>query len=378
MKWYHRISGLLFILFVFGLGIALFVLPDRAYSSKEKRNLAQFPALSLRSIADGSFMDGMEDYAADQFPMRDDFMQMKTALVRAEGKVESQGVYIAKDGSLMERFDAPDKKNEAETLNAINAFMTKYEKANRYFMLVPNAVSVEAEYLPDNAPTADQNAYMDEVFGSLPAGTALDLRPLFNKDKNLKRLYYRTDHHWTTDGAYSAFSLYANVAGLSDVPTFRPSVISNNFTGSLVSESGFSVNTPDAISVYLPDTPEDFYYTVSYTNENLRQASCYDTEKLAEDDQYQVFFGGNHPVIEIKTSLESDRSLLVIKDSYANCFIPFLIPEYSSITVIDPRYYYDDIDALMMSEDFTDILFLYNVNTFAEDTNLKTVLKNDY
>ena len=378
MKWFRRISGLLFILFVFGLAIAALLLPDRAYSSKEKRNLAQFPTLSMRSIADGSFMDGIEDYAADQFPMRDDFMQMKTALVRAEGKVESQGVYAAKDGSLMERFDAPDKKNEAETLNAISSFMTRYESANQYFMLVPNAVSVEAEKLPDNAPTADQNAYIDEVFASLPQGTAIDLRPLFNKDKQTKQLYYRTDHHWTTDGARSAFDIYANVAGLAGVPDFNRSVISNDFYGSLVSESGFSVNTPDAVSVYLPDMPEDFFYTVTYTNENLRKISCYDTEKLTEDDQYQVFFGGNHPVIEIKTSLESDRSILVIKDSYANCFIPFLIPEYHSITVIDPRYYYDDIDALMMSEDFTDVLFLYNVNTFAEDTNLKTVLKNNY
>ena len=110
MKWYYRISGLLFILFVFGLAIAALLLPDRAYSSKEKRNLAQFPTFSMRNIADGSFMDGMEDYAADQFPMRDDFMQMKTALVRAEGKVESQGVYIAKDGSLMGRIRKMKRK----------------------------------------------------------------------------------------------------------------------------------------------------------------------------------------------------------------------------------------------------------------------------
>ena len=89
-----------------------------------------------------------------------------------------------------------------------------------------------------------------------------------------------------------------------------------------------------------------------------------------------MFFGGNHPIIEINTSLDSTRSLLVIKDSYANCFLPFLVPEYRSVTVVDPRYYYDDIDVLMESRGFTDVLFLYNVNTFAEDTNLKTVLKN--
>ena len=377
MKWYRRIAGFLFIIFIFGLAAAALLQPDRAYSAAEKRNLTQFPALSLRTIADGSFMDRMEDYAADQFPLRDTFMRLKTRLSILRGSVESQGVYRCKDGSLMERFDAPDRENYKETLAAISAFSARYKGPDMYFMLVPNAVSVYPEKLPDHAPTEDQNAYMDRFYKDLPLSIrALDLRNDLNAAAADTQLYYASDHHWTTDAALIAFMNYKKTAGLDNVPPFHRSVIANDFTGSLVSESGFSVPAPDAITVYLPEEPEDFYYTVSYTNENLRRASCYETEKLKEDDKYQVFFGGNHPIIEINTSLDSTRSLLVIKDSYANCFLPFLVPEYRSVTVVDPRYYYDDIDVLMESRGFTDVLFLYNVNTFAEDTNLKTVLKN--
>ena len=377
MKWYRRIAGLLFILFVFGLAAAFILLPDQSYSAMEKRNLSQFPELSARTLADGSFMDGMEDYAADQFPMRNALMQLKTGLLRFLGNKESQGVYLMKDGSLAERFDWPDEISYRETLDAISEFSSRQETADIRFMLVPNAVSVYPERLPENAPTADQNAYIDRFYADLPDKVQpLDVRAALKEEAEDLQLYYLSDHHWTTDAALIAFKEYADKAGLENVPPFTRSVIANDFTGSLVSESGFSTASADSIAVYLPETADDFFYTVSYTNENLRTASCYETEKLAEDDKYQVFFGGNHPVIEIETSLDSTRSLLVIKDSYANCFIPFLIPEYRSITVVDPRYYYDDLDALMRSKNFTDVLFLYNVNTFAEDTNLKTVLKN--
>ena len=117
-------------------------------------------------------------------------------------------------------------------------------------------------------------------------------------------------------------------------------------------------------------------YTVTYADTLKKSASCYEPEALEGDDPYQVFFGSNHPLFTIDTSAASDRKLLILKDSYANCLIPFLIPHYQNITVVDPRYYYDDIDALMVSGQFDDVLFLYNVNTLSQDTSLKTVLRN--
>ena len=100
----------------------------------------------------------------------------------------------------------------------------------------------------------------------------------------------------------------------------------------------------------------------------------YDSAKLEERDQYAVFFGGNHSLIDIRTTCAQDDRLLVIKDSYANCFIPFLTPYFREIVVVDPRYYTGDMEALIAEKKIGSVLFLYNANTFFEDRMLSGVL----
>lgn len=226
---------------------------------------------------------------------------------------------------------------------------------------------------------------MDRFFSDLNAGTGQgrpfyytpDVRESFRAAKANTQLYYRSDHHWTTAAArlaYGAVSVpaYMDLQGKDRVLPIH--TVCNTFSGSLVAESGYSVRTPDSIEVYT--FPKDFYYTVLYVDEKTRTATCYRTDALTGDDPYQVFFGGNHPLIDVQTSAGSGRKLLVFKDSYANAFLPFLFEDFDEIQIVDPRYYYEDIDALASAGGFTDVLFLYNVNTFNEDTSLKTVLNN--
>ncbi len=202
------------------------------------------------------------------------------------------------------------------------------------------------------------------------------MRELFQNIKSEIQVYYRTDHHWTTEAAYQAFLSVADEMNLT-VDEYESGAVTETFNGSLTSESGFTAETLDTISVYLPETSDnDVDYVVTYTEEQTRSATCYQTDYLSEDDPYQIFFGGNHPQIVIETDADTDRKLLVFKDSYANCFIPFLISSFKEITIVDPRYYYDDIDALMSQNQFTDVLYLYNVNTLAEDNNLYAVLQS--
>lgn len=379
MKCFRETAGILF-----GAGLLFFavwglILPDRAYSAQEKRNLTQLPPVRFGTIADGSFMSDMEEYGADQFPGRDIWMSVKTSMDRALGQNESQGVFWCRDGYLMEAFEQPDTDNQTETINSIADFSEKYPSSNMYFLLAPNAVSVYGELLPDYALIGDQDSYMDTFFASLSACmTCIDVRASFQEAKKTTQLYYYTDHHWTTQGAYLAYQYAAGIMNLKNEMDYTGGVVCNDFAGSLVAKSGFVPEQRDAIWVYLADeTEEQVFYTVTYELEMEKTASCYQTDCLNSDDPYQVFFGGNHAVMTINTSLDSERSLLILKDSYANCFIPFLINEYRSITVIDPRYYYDDIDILMQMNEYTDVLFLYNVNTLAADTSLKTVLWNE-
>ena len=300
----------------------------------------------------------------------------------AVGSRESQGVYLCEDDYLMERFDAPNEENKEETITAMADFASRHTDTKFYFLLAPNALCIYPEPLPENAPNANENIYIDSFYGRLGSSyTCVDIRDDFSAAKADTQLYYRTDHHWTTDGAEIAYRRLREKMGfLQDVP-FTGGTVTNSFFGSLSAKSGFRTGKADAIRICLPDYPEEMkehsLYTVTYSENMRRSVSCYETDALTGDDPYQVIFGSNHPLFTIDTSLESDRKLLVIKDSYANCLIPFLIPEYRRITVVDPRYYYDDIDALMISEQFDEVLFLYNVNTLSTDTSLKTVLKNE-
>ena len=110
---------------------------------------------------------------------------------------------------------------------------------------------------------------------------------------------------------------------------------------------------------------------VNYVEEGRRSATVYAPECLEARDKYTVFFGGNHALVKLEMLSDSDRVLLVLKDSYANCFVPFLIPDYKAIVMVDPRYYTGDLETLMSAEGVTEVLFMYNANTFSSDTALK-------
>ncbi len=375
LKKFFTIFALLFLIVVFYLTVFNFLVPDKQYSAAEKRSLAQFPTLTWASLADGSFMAGMEDWLADQFPGRDVLMQTKSKLNIATGTIRSQGVYRCEDGSLMEEFNLPSNETLEAQRDAITDFAALYPDASFYFCLAPNAISVLTEKLPAATLTDDQNVYIDYMKHAFSeVGTFVDVREVFAANKNSVDLYYRTDHHWTTDGAYLAWQELYQAMGLNSEISYTSGVVANRFSGSLVSASGFPVTTYDSLKIYMPDVEP--VYTVTYSNTQQMTASVYSMEHLNGNDPYEVFFGGNHPKITIRTGADTDRTLLIIKDSYANCMVPFFLSDFSRIVIIDARYYSDDLGIEMQSAGYSDVLFLYNVNTLSEDNTLVPVLNN--
>jgi hypothetical protein len=150
-------------------------------------------------------------------------------------------------------------------------------------------------------------------------------------------------------------------------------LISDDFVGTLASKSGFHADEPDDIETYIFDS--DIEYTVEYVEEGEKRASVYMPENLKKSDKYTVFFGGNYALVDIRTTCRNGNRLLVIKDSYANSFVPFLIPYYSEIVMVDPRYYCDDIYELIEAKSIDSVLFLYNANTFFDDNSISSVLE---
>ena len=153
---------------------------------------------------------------------------------------------------------------------------------------------------------------------------------------------------------------------------FKFYTVTDKFEGTLSSSSGTQAIT-DKIEICMPQK-KDMSYVVVWESQALRKATLFDTAKLNTKNKYEVFLGGNFDKIEITTNNSNMKSLLIFKDSYANCMIPMLTPYFSKIVVVDPRYYSDEIDNLVEENDFTHLLFLYIVNTFLEDTSIEKVL----
>lgn len=373
---YLRLAAVALIAAVALLDAAFLILPDAAMSPAENRALQQMPAVTLDGLTSGRFESRFEDYVADQFPLRTGWVRVKSALDRLLGKVESNGVFLGRDGWLIQNFNEPDAENYRQTVEAVRGFCTFRANLRQYMIVAPSAVTVCADKLPANAPAGDESGFIDRLQSDL-SGTPLqfiDVRETLAALAREQQPYYRTDHHWTTPAAYAAYLQFARAAELpgAAVP-YEPVLLSDSFSGTLTASSGFRMDETDPLVAYLPESSVN--YVVTYAGESGRHASVYWTENLNKRDQYTVFFNGNHPQVTIETGAESRRALLMLKDSYANCFAPFLIQDFRRIIMIDPRYYTGDLGVLIESEAITDVLFLYNANTLAGDAFLKMDLK---
>ena len=354
------------------LDAAFLILRDRSFSPLENRNLQRLPALTLQGVASGRYESRFDDYVSDQFPFRDAWIALKSTVDRLAGRTRSGGVFLGKDGYLIQAFEAPSEADYAANLDALRGFLQRHGDMPEYVMVAPTAVTVLADRLPALADGGGEGAYLDRLKADLsdtPA-TFIDLRSIFAAARGDTQLYYRTDHHWTGDGARLAFLELAKAAGLSGAgASYARSLLSNRFQGTLSAASGFRMNQREDLWACLP--PEDMRYVVTYVSENRRSASLFDVEKLDTRDQYAVFLGGNFPEIRIETTADNGRCLLVLKDSYANCLIPMLLPDCQKIVVIDPRYFTGDLEVTLQAEGVNEILILYNAGTLASDTALR-------
>ncbi|MCI5870301.1 MAG: DHHW family protein [Dorea sp.] len=353
---------------------------DKEYSEKENRMLQQKPEISLYGIESGRWMKEYESYRSDQFVGRNFWVSLKTKVDLLAGKRESNGVFKGKDSYLLEDIKEPDQEQLSQNLEAIKEFESGYQNVPFYVMLVPNAANVLSDKLPQFAVVEDQKQIFDDIQNELDEYIHwVDVSQILKKHKS-EVIYYHTDHHWTTLGAYYAFQELAASMELdiSKISTMKPYAVTNDFNGTLSATSGYETGYEEPIYIYASEQTEDMpEVVVNYVNEKKKTATLYDTSKLEEKDKYAVFLGGNYPLIDIRTTADTTDRLLLIKDSYANCMIPFLTPYFREIVVVDPRYYYGDIKELMEENDFTSVLFLYNGNTFVEDNSISGVLQND-
>ncbi len=375
MQFRHpRAVALLFAGVLIGTQAAFWLLPQRSFSENEKRVLAQKPVISTESIADGSLFQNVEQYLSDHFPGRDGWVGANAYLEQAEGRGAVSSIVRGADGWLFPAPISDDRQILQDNMQAITAF-AQAQSVPVYLMAVPTAGAVVEDKLPDlhlDYPDADM---LEQARRS--AGDSLhwlDVMEDFSTAEERDKLYYSTDHHWTTEGAYRAYRLLMQEMGESSVARDVFSVERvPDFYGTSYSKSGLWLTPPDEIELW---TDPDLQAVTSVHDGNRRepivQQGMLFRDYLDQADKYPVFLSGNHARIHIETNAESDKRLLVVKDSYAHALAPFLAEEYRTIDLIDLRYFKrQTISDWMQEHPVDEVLLVYGLSSLAEDKNLQ-------
>lgn len=376
---YSKSVIILFLLLVFGFTAVTFVWPDRTFSENENRMLATAPEFSVESLFEGKFMSDYEKYITDQFFLRDEWIQLKTLTEMALNKQDINGVYMGKDGYLIERHE--DSEIDFEMLekskNYLVQFVDRYTKrlgADKVkVMLVPTASEVLLNKLPAFAEGFDQNGMIDEVYGLLPEGVAIDVRDIL-KEHAEEYIYYKTDHHWTSLGAFYAYQAFCEAKGF-EVPALSDATfteVSDEFLGTVYSKLNLKISEDSMHTVTLPNTPSKIQMTVDMAE---KFDSLYNDEYLSQKDKYSYYLDGNHALTEIASNSEGKGTLLIIKDSYSHCFAPLTLGNYAKVYLVDFRYFNMPLSQFMAQYRVTDVLVLYNAVTFATDTHTGAFLR---
>ena len=300
-------------LFIFGFFFSSFIVPDTDFLMAERRPAQSFPKLTVDSLMSGDFRTQFESYTQDQFPLRDGCMGIATGYKRLLGMKDVNGVYIGKDGYLLTKTDeaAVDSKRVEKNIRYFNEFFAKHQEKNISFMLVPEASMVLSDKLPVKADVDWEWELLSKIRTGIEGAEIIKPEnAMMNSDL---QMYYRTDHHWTGYGAYEA---YKEFSGKTTGTEFK--VVTDEFLGSLYSK----VLSPDIQAEEIVVGTENMPILA-----DGKEIMLYDEEALLKKDKYQVFQGGNHGMVKIEG--KGEGNILIIKDSFANSFVPFLAEIYT-------------------------------------------------
>lgn len=356
MRKHNLTAAILFCAFLFTMGAGYVLLPKAGFSEMEKRYLAEAPAFRLKTVFSGAWSSQAEEYLTDHVPGRNLFVGINAYLELLAGRQKLKDVWLV-DGKLLEAPVATDGAVIARNMKAINSFSRALEQ-KVYLMVVPSAgwaAGVEG-YSDDDT----LNAIYAEAAASV---RVVAVEELFS---GKPELYYNTDHHWTSQGAYTGYAAFTEAAARECRPKEAFQVTSvEGFQGSTYSRSALWLTPSESIELWQGSSQLTI---INGETEGTHQGAFY-LERLEEADKYTVFLDGNHSIVRIQNP-EKQGKLLVIRDSYSNCLGPFLAESYGEVVLIDLRYYRQSVLELARQEGFDDILVCYSCANFLTDTNL--------
>ena len=367
--------AVLFIAFIFGLAIWFVVNPKADYSSSEKRYLQQFPETSVDTVLSGEFSEKFETYFADHFPQRNMWVGLNSYYNLGIGLNGRNGVYNSADGYLI---NVPvDKENYVrKNIRVLAEFKEKIGDVPMTVMLAPSTGYIATDKLPLIHDSYNDDTYFAETAKTLGESGVnfVDLRETF-KQKYAEgvQLYYRTDHHWTTDGAYEGYVKLCEKLGVqpADKDSFAKTAY-GGFYGTTYSTSGYWLTKPDSITVYdnQENTDKNITVKISEDGKENHYGSMFFYNHIDEDDKYPVFLDGNHALTEIQNKNAKNGTIVVIKDSFSHSLAPFLAENYSKVVLVDLRYYKQSVSDLIKKENPEQVVALYGIDNLATDTDI--------
>ena len=361
MKKLYIIFIVIFLTAIVLPSVWVFATPDKDFSDNENRMLQTRPGLSGEALLSGSFQDKLTSFISDQFPARDLWTAVGSRVKMLSGMKDIGGAYIGGDGYYMEML--PDEDIDLEkydsNLGLIKDFALKNPDKPATLLLVPATGTVLSEKLPANAGMYDAAALYLRARNSLPNVALPDVYSALLGHAD-EYIYYRTDHHWTTAGAKYAYDC---LTGGQGAYTGEPELFSDSFLGTTYSKTLDSSAVAD--SVYIAPVSDKLKVTA-----DGKETELYYTAAANEKDKYKVFFGGNHAQTLIEGGADNGKTLLVIKDSFANSLVPFLTADYETIIMLDLRYFNGSVQNIADEMGADELLFVYEMSGFAGDNNI--------
>lgn len=399
---HKKIGFILFAIILILLPVLTLInLPDekKPFSENENRYLAEFPELSVETIKDESFMTGFDSWFSDRFCGRETWISAMNNTESLLGKTEISTVYTKNDQMLqiLSEYDDIGAAYDEDKINAnieiINNFAEKYDNIPVYFMLCPTSAGIYGDELLPKAVldvSVDEKEMISTCYNALSNVTPINVYDALYEAKD-SYIFYRTDHHWTSLGAFTAYNAAGTTLGYTpySLSDFSVETVSTDFQGTLFSKTLDQSVTKDAIDFYtLADGSVSTALTTSNGVTETSHDSIFFTEYLDVKDKYSAYTGQNAAVVKVASthagndtdtnaptnnydnSTETGKSILIIKDSYANSMVQFFVNNYDTVTMIDMRYSNMPLENLVNVEDYDQVLFLYNCITFGDDSDL--------
>lgn len=372
-------AGVVAIFFV--IGLLFFLRP--AVSDAEKRELTKFPTFTVESFASGEWTSQVSLWFADTYPMRElmvsaDFAFQEIYGIRNE-KVNSEA-YVKNDTAYQSY-----GFNQGETdryIKLINDFKTQIgNKATVYDLIAPlhYQISPSKEQLMAMLNSPDGKEKINYIYSELSGIKTVDAFSVI-EEHNTEYLYYRTDHHWTARGAYYAYVAFCNEKGdiepksLSDYKKYE----FEGFLGTLFFDNGQPQDmkdNPDFVEAFVPIGTNDLYVHVAGEEKPTKYSGGVvriDTDKFypLPGTKYNCFLTSDNPLETSESfyckidnpTINDGSSIVVIKESYGNAFVPFLVDHYDHVYIIDYRYWKGHLANFVEENSIDDVLFLNVIN----------------